>query len=66
MGRVGLYEIMVLNNELKRLISEGANLNTLTQKAYQDGLQPLRLAGAKKVAEGITTFEEILKVVPLH
>lgn len=66
LGRVGLYEIMVLNNELKRLISEGANLNTLTQKAYQDGLQPLRLAGAKKIAEGITSFEEILKVVPLH
>lgn len=65
-GRVGLYEIMVLNNELKRLVSEGADLKMITQKAYQDGLQPLRLAGAKKVAEGVTTFEEILKVVPLN
>lgn len=66
LGRVGLYEIMVLNTELKRLISEGADLNTLTQKAYQDGLQPLRLAGAKKIAEGITSFEEVMRVVPLH
>lgn len=65
LGRVGLYEIMVLNNDLKRLISEGADLNTLTQKAYQDGLQPLRLAGAKKIAEGVTSFEEVMRVVPL-
>ncbi|ELA08616.1 type II secretion system protein [Moraxella macacae 0408225] len=66
LGRVGLYEIMRLNNDLKRLIGEGANLTTITQKAYQDGLQPLRLAGAKKVSEGLTTFEEVLKVVPLN
>ncbi len=65
-GRVGLYEIMVLNNETKKLIAEGANLNTLTQKAYQDGLQPLRVAGAKKVAQGLTDFEEVMRVVPLH
>ncbi|MFW2177972.1 MULTISPECIES: GspE/PulE family protein [unclassified Moraxella] len=65
LGRVGLYEIMVLNNDLKRLISEGADLATLTQKAYQEGLQPLRLAGVKKIAEGVTSFEEVLRVVPL-
>lgn len=65
-GRIGLYEIMLLNNELKRMISDGESLNILTQKAYQDGLQPLRLAGAKKIAEGITTFEEVMRVVPLH
>lgn len=65
LGRVGLYEIMVLNNETKRLISEGADLTTLTQKAYQDGLQPLRLAGVKKIAEGVTSFEEVMRVVPL-
>lgn len=66
MGRIGLYEIMVLNNETKKMIGEGASLNALTQKAYQDGLQPLRLAGAKKILEGVTTFEEVLRVVPLH
>lgn len=65
MGRVGLYEIMVLNTETKKLIAEGATLNALTQKAYQDGLQPLRVAGAKKVAEGLTSFEEVMRVVPL-
>lgn len=65
LGRVGVYEIMVLSNALKKLISEGADLSQIAQKAYQDGLQPLRLAGAKKIAEGITTFEEVMRVVPL-
>lgn len=65
LGRVGLYEIMVLSNEVKKLISEGADLSQIAQKAYQDGLQPLRLAGAKKIAEGVTTFEEVMRVVPL-
>lgn len=65
LGRIGLYEIMVLNQDTKRLIAEGASLNTLTQKAYQDGLQPLRLAGARKIAEGVTSFEEVMRVVPL-
>ena len=65
LGRIGLYEIMVLNQDTKRLISEGASLNALTQKAYQDGLQPLRLAGARKIAEGVTSFEEVVRVVPL-
>ena len=57
--------MMVLNNELKKLINEGASLDTITQKSYQNGLQPLRLAGAKKIAEGITTFEEVIRVVPM-
>ncbi len=64
-GRIGLYEIMLLNNELKRMISDGEPLNVLTQKAYQEGLQPLRIAGARKIAEGMTTFEEVIRVVPL-
>ncbi len=64
-GRIGLYEIMLLNNELKRMISDGEPLNVLTQKAYQEGLQPLRIAGARKIAEGMTTFEEVMRVVPL-
>ena len=55
----------MISNALKKLISEGADLSQIAQKAYQDGLQPLRLAGAKKIAEGVTTFEEVMRVVPL-
>lgn len=64
-GRMGLYEILVLTNEMKRMVGDGANLNQIKQQAYREGLQPLRLAGAKKVADGMTTLEEVMRVVPL-
>ena len=64
-GRMGLYEILVLSAEMKRLVGDGANLNQIKKQAYQEGLQPLRLAGAKRVAQGTTTLEEVMRVVPL-
>ena len=65
-GRVGLYEIMPLSNELKKLVAADANLDVLKQQAYREGVQPLRLSGAKRISEGITTIEEVMRVVPLH
>lgn len=65
-GRVGLYEIMVLSTELKRLLADEAPLAQIKAQAYQEGLQPLRVAGAKKVAMGLTTLSEVMRVVPLN
>ena len=65
-GRIGLYEIMPLTNELKKLVAADANLDSLQQQAYRDGVQPLRLSGAKRISEGLTTMEEVMRVVPLH
>ena len=64
-GRVGLYEMMPLSHELKRLVGQDASLDQIRQTAYKEGLQPLRLAGAKRIAEGLTSFEEVMRVVPL-
>jgi general secretion pathway protein E len=64
-GRIGVYEILVLSTEMKRIIGDGGTLNQIKQQAYREGLQPLRLAGARKVADGITTIEEVMRVVPL-
>jgi general secretion pathway protein E len=64
MGRVGLYEIMEITLEVKRLIQDDTDLPALTQQAYKSGMRPLRVAGALKVAAGLTTFEEVLKVAP--
>ena len=64
-GRMGLYEMMPLSHDLKRVLGEGASLDQIRQMAYQEGLQPLRLSGAKRIAEGLTTFEEVFRVVPL-
>ena len=65
-GRVGLYEIMPLSNELKKLVAADANLDTLKQQAYREGVQPLRLSGAKRISEGVTAIEEVMRVVPLN
>ena len=63
-GRIGIYEIMPLDRELKRLITKETNLLDLTNAAYKSGMRPLRLSGAMKVAQGLTTIEEVLKVAP--
>ena len=66
LGRMGVYEIMLMSHELKRIISEGAGLGDIRKQAYKEGLLPLRLSGAQKVAQGQTTIEEILRVAPLN
>ncbi|MDI1302558.1 MAG: GspE/PulE family protein [bacterium] len=66
LGRMGVYEIMLLSHELKKIISDGASLGDVRKQAYKEGLLPLRLSGAQKVAQGLTTIEEILRVAPLN
>ena len=63
-GRVCIYEIMPLSNEIKRLVASGAELAKLREQAMREGMKPLRIAGAKKVAAGLTTIAEIIKVAP--
>lgn len=65
-GRLGLYEILILSTDMKRIIGDGGSLNQIKQQAYQEGLQPLKIAGAKRIAEGRTTLEEVMRVVPLN
>ncbi|MFM6958507.1 MAG: GspE/PulE family protein [Acinetobacter sp.] len=64
-GRVGIYEFMPVSLELKSLISAHGTLNDLKAQAKKEGVEPLRIAGARKVIEGATTLEEVLRVVPL-
>ncbi|HEV2685773.1 MAG TPA: GspE/PulE family protein, partial [Actinomycetota bacterium] len=65
LGRVGIYEIMQLTRELHGLISDRTDVVALTQAAYKAGMRPLRVSGATKIAQGATTFEEVLKSAPL-
>ena len=65
-GRVGIYEFMPLSLQTKQLISANANLNELRQQSKKEGVEPLRIAGARKVLDGLTTLEEVLRVVPLN
>ena len=64
MGRIGIYEMMVLNNEIRNLITDTTDMDKLRERAYREGVKPLRISGAMKVAAGITTIDEVMKVAP--
>ncbi len=63
-GRVGIYEMMPLVDALKQEINENFDLVKFRKTAIRHGMKPLNLAGAQKVARGLTTIEEVLKVAP--
>ncbi|QPK64879.1 type II/IV secretion system protein [Methylomonas sp. LL1] len=63
-GRIGIYEILENTPTLQRLIVEGCDSTQLQKQAIKEGMRPLRLSGAEKVAAGITTIEEVMRVAP--
>ncbi|MEM7376996.1 MAG: GspE/PulE family protein, partial [Pseudomonadota bacterium] len=63
-GRVGIHEMLVLDDALRGLVRDGADVETLRKRAYANGMRPMRVSGAAKVADGLTTVEEVLKVAP--
>ena len=63
-GRAGVYEIMQLNDTIKSQITESTDLVALRRQAFKEGMRSLRLSGAQKVAAGLTTIEEVLRVTP--
>jgi general secretion pathway protein E len=63
-GRAGVYEIMLLNDGMKTLLSADTDLVALRRQAFKEGMRSLRLSGAQKVAAGLTTIEEVLRVTP--
>jgi len=56
---------MLLTPALRRLVTRDADDRAIREQAYKDGMKPLRVSGAMKVAAGLTTAEEVMKVVPL-
>ncbi len=64
MGRVGLYEILLLSPDMKVAVSGESELAKIRDLAFREGMKPLRISGAMKVAAGVTTLEEVIKVAP--
>ncbi len=64
LGRQGIYEIMLLTENLKEKITPDFNLQDLRRLAMKEGMRTLRLSGAQKIAAGLTTMEEVLRVAP--
>ena len=63
-GRAGVYEIMVLDDALKSLITPGTDVQALRRAALQQGMCSLRMAGMHKVEAGLTSLAEILRATP--
>ena len=63
-GRTGLYELLSLTDAARHCIQPVPDALKLRQQALLDGMRPLRLAGAMKVAEGLTTLQEVLSATP--
>ena len=63
-GRMGLYELLVVSEAFKEQVNREPNADALKRQAVLDGMRPLRLAGALRVAEGLTVLEEVLSSTP--
>jgi len=63
-GRIGIYEILLMSPELRKIINAETNIAILREQANREGMKPLRISGAQKVAAGLTTLEEVLKTSP--
>jgi len=63
-GRIGIYETLICSSVIKELVAAGADVARLREQAYREGMKPLRISGAMKVAAGLATIDEVLKVAP--
>jgi general secretion pathway protein E len=63
-GRQGIYEVMPYTDSLQEFSEAKDDLPKLRRQAFQEGMRSLRLSGAQKVANGVTTMIEVLRVAP--
>jgi general secretion pathway protein E len=60
-GRVGIYELLIVDEPLRRAIADGADAGALQALAVNSGMRPLHDDGLRRVAAGVTTYEEVLR-----
>jgi general secretion pathway protein E len=63
-GRIGIYEILLMSPELRKLVTAETDIAALREQANREGMKPLRISGALKIAAGQTTLDEVLKTAP--
>ncbi len=64
-GRTGIYEMMRYSPTIQGMVTRGANMHELRKQALKEGMKALRLSGLLKVADGITSIEEVVRVTPI-
>jgi type IV pilus assembly protein PilB len=60
-GRLGLYEVLEVDDEMREMILSGGSSFELRQKAVQAGMMTLRMSGLQKIRDGVTTVEEVVR-----
>lgn len=65
-GRAGVYEIMPMSETMRGMVDDVSDVHRLRKQAAREGMYSLRLSGAQKVASGLTTIEEVIRVTPDH
>ena len=65
LGRTGIFEMMPLDDGIKNLIVQGSDAPEIKREAAKNGMRTLRQSALRKLAEGITTFEEVVRVTGL-
>jgi len=60
-GRQGLYEIMLLDDEMRDMIIKHASTQVLRMEARKRGMRPLRMSGLMAIYDGVTTIEEVVR-----
>jgi len=63
-GRAGVYEMLMVNSTIRKLIRDKADASQIRNASLDQGMNLLRISGAIKVKEGLTTIEEVLRVAP--
>jgi general secretion pathway protein E len=61
-GRTGIYELMMVNDDIKDMIYKRESAGAIKKQALGAGMQTLRMDGARKVLAGVTTIAEVLRV----
>ncbi len=64
-GRMGIYEVLPVSHEISNLIDDNTDHLKLRQQGMKEGMHSLKLSGAQKVAAGLTTVEEVMRVAPM-
>jgi general secretion pathway protein E len=64
LGRMGLYELLTVSEAFKALVNQSPSMDAIRRQGVADGMRPLRLGGAARVAEGMTTIAEVLASTP--
>lgn len=65
MGRIGIFELMVITEEIKAMVDGRRSSSEIRKKALEQGMKSLRQDGLEKIQQGITTLEEVLRVTEI-